>query len=339
MISGTVDTLLDRSIALGYGTVGLLARRRLPGWPADPPQIDGAVVLVTGAASGLGLAAATGFARLGATVHALARSSDRADEAARRIAAAVPGAHVRRASCDLSSLAAIRDFAEEFAARVPLLDVLVNNAGVMPDARTVSPDGHELMFATHVLAPLALTTALAGPLTRGAPSRVINVSSGGMYAEALPVGDWESEEVDYSPKRFYARTKREQVVITEFLAERLQERGVAVHAMHPGWADTEGVRRWMPLFRTVTRPIIRSAQDGADTIVWLGAAPEPLGQSGLFWHDRRPRPTHYRFGAAPDSQADRDALWRYCSDALAGAGIAGLGPGGVTDHARAQLER
>src|SRR5205807_9728168 len=101
MSTSLVDTLLDRSIALGYGNVGLLARSHLPGWPADPPRMDDAVVLVTGAASGLGLASAQGFARLGATVHPLARNEDRADEAARRIAAAVPGAEVRPVSCDL----------------------------------------------------------------------------------------------------------------------------------------------------------------------------------------------------------------------------------------------
>ncbi len=313
-----VDTLLDRSIALGYGNVGLLARRRLPGWPADPPRMDGAAVLITGAASGLGLAAAQGFARLGATVHALARDENRALEAVDRITAAVPGADVRPASCDVSDLKALRVFAEEFAQRVHRLDVLVNNAGVMPDHRTRSADGHELMFATHVLAPVALTALLAAAL-----ARVINVSSGGMYGQSLPVDDWESERIAYSPKRLYARTKREEVIVTEFLAERLRGRGVVVHSMHPGWADTEGVQRWMTVFRTITRPIIRTPDQGADTIVWLGAAPEPLAQSGLFWHDRRPRPTHYALGASPDAQADRETLWRYCADALASAGIEG----------------
>jgi dehydrogenase/reductase SDR family protein 12 len=319
MIARLVDTALDRGIALGYGNVGLLARRRLPGWPADPPRMDGAVVLVTGAASGLGLATAQGFARLGATVHALGREEARAATAVERIIDAVPGADARPESCDLSELKALRVFAEEFAQRVPRLDVLVNNAGVMPDQRTTSPDGHELMFATHVLAPVALTTLLAPSL-----GRVINVSSGGMYSQALPVGDWESERGAYSPKRLYARTKREQIVITEFMAERLRERGVVVHGMHPGWADTEGVRQWMPLFRAITGPIIRTPDQGADTIVWLGAAPEPLEQTGLFWHDRRPRPTHYRGGASPDAPADRQALWGYCEDALARAGIPAL---------------
>jgi NAD(P)-dependent dehydrogenase (short-subunit alcohol dehydrogenase family) len=316
-----IDTALDRSIVLGYGRLGLLARRRLPGWPSDPPRMDGSAVLVTGAASGLGLAAACGFARLGATVFALARDSRRAEHAVAQIRASVAGADARGQACDLSSLASVKSFAEGFAAREPRLDVLVNNAGVMPPERARSVDGHELMFATHVLAPLALTTLFAGLL-----GRVINVSSGGMYTQPLPEhGDWESDRTPYAPKKLYARTKREQVAITEVMADRLRDRGVVVHAMHPGWADTEGVRRSMPTFRTVTAPIIRTADEGADTIVWLGAAPEALRQTGLFWHDRRPRPTHYLAGPSRrPSECGRDELWAYCEAALAAAGIGPL---------------
>ncbi len=286
--------------------------------------MDGASVLVTGAAGGLGLASAIGFARLGATVHALARTEERSSEAVSRIGAAVPGADARPAVCDVSDLNEVRLFAVDFAAREPRLDVLVNNAGVMPDHHTLSPDGHELMFATHVLAPLALSTLLTPALSRGAPGRVINVSSGGMYGQSLPVGDWESDSTAYSPKKLYARTKREEIVVTEILAERLRARGVVVHGMHPGWVDTEGVQRWMPVFRTVTSPIIRNPEEGADTIVWLGGAARPLEDTGRFWHDRRPRPTHYRLGASPDSDADREAFWRYCTGALSEAGITGL---------------
>src|SRR6478672_9836617 len=102
MIARVVDTVLDRSIALGYGNVGLLARRRLPGWPADPPRMDGAVVLVTGAASGLGLATAQGFASLGARVLAVARNDKRAMDAERAIVGDVQGV-----ACDVSSVAAL----------------------------------------------------------------------------------------------------------------------------------------------------------------------------------------------------------------------------------------
>jgi NAD(P)-dependent dehydrogenase (short-subunit alcohol dehydrogenase family) len=310
-----IDTALDRSIVLGYGKVGLGIRRRLPGWPADPPRMDGAVVAVTGAASGLGLAASRGFAQLGATVHAVARNAERAGHAAAEVLGAVPGADVRPIACDVSSLRELR----ALAARLDegRLDVLVNNAGVMPDERARSADGHELMFATHVLAPFALTALLWEALERSAPARVINVTSGGMYAQGLPADDLESERSAYSAKRLYARTKRELLVITELWAERLRTTGVVVHAMHPGWADTQGLARGLPIFRSAIRPIVRTPEEGADTIVWLGAAPEPLQCTGRLWHDRRTRPTHYRLGASPDGELDRRRLWDHCQSALA----------------------
>ncbi|MGH3261838.1 MAG: hypothetical protein ACRDNS_07565 [Trebonia sp.] len=161
-----------------------------------------------------------------------------------------------------------------------------------------------------------LTTLLADLLTHGAPGRVINVSSGGMYAQRLPAADWQSERIDYSPARIYARTKREQTAITQLLARNLRDRGVRVHAMHPGLVDTPGTRRWMPAFRTIVAPIIRNAEQGADTIVWLGSAPAAAQGNGLFWHDRRPRPTHCLLGAPQDSDGERQQLWTYCQTLL-----------------------
>jgi NAD(P)-dependent dehydrogenase (short-subunit alcohol dehydrogenase family) len=191
----------------------------------------------------------------------------------------------------------------------------------MPDARERSADGHELMFATHVLAPFALTCLLREALERSAPARVINIGSGGMYQQSLPADDLESDRGAYGPKTLYARTKREQVVITEQWAQRLRGTGVVVHAMHPGWADTKGVQTAMPAFRTMTRPILRNSEEGADTIVWLGASPEALQNTGGWWHDRRRRPTHYRIGAGEDSEAARRGLWDHCVAALATHGI------------------
>jgi NAD(P)-dependent dehydrogenase (short-subunit alcohol dehydrogenase family) len=315
-LAATIDTLLDRTILLGYGDVGLRVRRRLPGWPADPPRMDGAVVLVTGAASGIGLAACRGFARLGASIRAVARDDSRAEDAAAQITEVVPGADVRPLGCDVSSMKALRKLAERLISEEDRLDVLVNNAGTMPDQRERSPEGHELMFATHVLAPFALTHWLRGLLASSAPARVINVSSGGMYGQRIPPEDPQSEQAAYSPKKLYARTKREQVVITELWAAALAEQGVVVHAMHPGWVDTKGVREWLPVFRALTGPIIRTPEEGADTIVWLGGAPEALERTGLFWHDRRPRPTHYPLGPGEDDPLERDRLWQLCQSLI-----------------------
>jgi dehydrogenase/reductase SDR family protein 12 len=85
----------------------------------------------------------------------------------------------------------------------------------MPDEREHSADGVELMFASHVLAPFMLTDRLAGLLARDAPGRVINVSSGGMYDQSLHADDLQAQDIGYGPKKVYARTKRQQVVITE----------------------------------------------------------------------------------------------------------------------------
>jgi dehydrogenase/reductase SDR family member 12 len=319
-LADAIDTGLDRSIVLGYGNLGIWVRRRLPDWPADPPRLDGRTVLVTGAASGIGLAAAQGFARLGAAVRVLARNEERAAEAAAAITHAVAGADVGGYGADISSLVALRRFATEFTAREARLDVLVNNAGVMPPHRERSADGAELMFATHVLAPFALTQLLGELLRRSAPARVINVSSGGMYGQALPSGDLQSDRAEYAPAKLYARTKREEVVISEELAQRLNGSGVVVHAMHPGWVQSKGIREALPRFATLARPIIRSERDGADTIVWLGGTPEALASTGRFWHDRRPRPTHYRLGPGAESGGERLELWNYCESLLHAAG-------------------
>ena len=107
-----------------------------------------------------------------------------------------------------------------------------------------------------------------------------------------------------------------QVVLAHQWAYRLAGKGVAVHSMHPGWADTPGVRTYLSTFRAVTRPIIRTAEQGADTLVWLLAATRTDPWSGAFWHDRAPRPVHY-LRRTCETQADRDRFLRRCDESIA----------------------
>ena len=139
----------------------------------------------------------------------------------------------------------------------------------------------------------------------------MTVSSGGMYTGRIRVDDLQTERLEFDGAAVYARTKRAQVILTEMLGERLVGTGVVVHAMHPGWADTPGVQTSLPRFHTVTGPFLRSAEQGADTIVWLGAADEPARSTGGFWHDRRVRPTH-RMPSTHETPEDRRALWDAC---------------------------
>ena len=292
MINSLLDDVLDRTVVAGFTNVGYRIRSR--GWSAtELERMQGKVVLVTGASSGPGLAAAEGFARLGATVWLVVRSRERGEQARAGIVERSGNGDVHVGVCDLSELESVRQFAGRFAGQVLRLDVLVNNAGVMTEARGVSADGIELTLATNVVGPFLLTNLLIPLLEESAPARIINVSSGGMYTQRLRVDDLQSERGEFDGPKVYARSKRAEVILTEIWAEQLAGTGVVVHAMHPGWSDTPGVRSSLPRFYQLTRPLLRTPAEGADTIVWLGAAAEPGGSSGRFWHDRRPRPTHW----------------------------------------------
>jgi NAD(P)-dependent dehydrogenase (short-subunit alcohol dehydrogenase family) len=305
-----LDTVLDRTVLAGYTNVGYRIRRR--GWgPQGTGDMRGKLVLVTGANSGLGLAAAEGFARRGAGVAILVRNRDRGQRARELIVAASGNGDVNVEVCDLGDLAAVRAFAESFNARHTRLDVLVNNAGVMMPRRELSPDGIELTFATNVVGPFLLTKLLVGALERSAPARIVNVSSGGMYTQRIDVADLQSAGGDYSPALAYARSKRAGVILSELWAQRLRGSGVVVHSMHPGWVDTPGLRTSLPGFGAVMSMLLRSPQEGADTILWLASADEPMRSSGRFWHDRRPRPTHL-LPWTTESVGDRERLWAEC---------------------------
>jgi NAD(P)-dependent dehydrogenase (short-subunit alcohol dehydrogenase family) len=159
-----------------------------------------------------------------------------------------------------------------------------------------------------------LTELLLPVLAESPDPRVIFMSSGGMYTQALPAADPEYRNGRYRGAIAYARTKRMQVALTPILAERWAAQQVSVYCMHPGWADTPGVSDALPLFRMVTGPLLRSPEEGADTAVWL-AATTPAPPTGRFFHDRRPRPEHY-LPFTRESDRDRQSLWRYCMDAI-----------------------
>jgi NAD(P)-dependent dehydrogenase (short-subunit alcohol dehydrogenase family) len=309
-----LDTLLDRAVIPGYTHFGY--RLRQPGWAhADPPPdaLHGRTALVTGANSGIGKAITAGLSALGAAVVMAVRDRDRGEQARAELTAVHPEADLRVEICDVADLAAVRAFAADLSSRLSGLDVLVHNAGVLPATRTET-GGHEITLATHVLGPVLLTELLAPTLADAADPRVILMSSGGMYTQSPPTGDPEYRTGRYRGATAYARTKRMQVALTPVLADRFAAQHISVYCMHPGWADTPGVADALPGFHRLTGPLLRSPAQAADTAVWL-AGTEPAPPTGLFWHDRRPRPEHYLpFTKASDR--DRRLLWRYCAQAV-----------------------
>jgi dehydrogenase/reductase SDR family member 12 len=288
------DTLLEDTVVGSFSRIGLSVRSRLlPEFAAgEHPSLTGRVVLITGATSGIGRSTATALAGLGAAVHFLARDAGRAAQAQRQIAADSGHDAVSYGLADLDDLDSVRAFARDFRESHDRLDVLVHNAGTIhPDYRATG-EGTELTVAGQVIAPFVLTSLLLPLLRPAAPSRVITVSSGGMYTQRLDLETLQLPPSGYNGVTAYARAKRAQVALSREWARRLAGTGVAFHAMHPGWVDTPGLVTSLPGFHRLARPILRSADQGADTVVWLATADPGLLGSGRFWHDRRPRPEY-----------------------------------------------
>ncbi|QWC85427.1 SDR family NAD(P)-dependent oxidoreductase [Nocardioidaceae bacterium] len=312
-LTGLADRLLDLTIAPGYTRVGMTLRRTW--WPEDPAPdaLAGRTVAVTGSNSGLGEATALGLARLGARVLMLCRTMDKAEAAKRRIEAKVPGADLVLIETDVADLDAVEQVAEKVLAVTDTLHALVHNAGVMPPERSTSPQDHEMTLAVHVLGPHKLTYLLRHALAADGDGRVVWMSSGGMYSQKLREDDLQFTDGEYDGVTAYARTKRMQVHLAERWARELADLGVSVHSAHPGWADTPGVQDSLPGFYKITKPFLRDAAEGADTVVWLAASPRAGEVSGEFWQDRAPRPTAY-LGLNQPSADQTASLWRQVVD-------------------------
>jgi dehydrogenase/reductase SDR family protein 12 len=306
-----VDLALEATVVPSFSRVGYLARRRLYGW--DEPaagSMAGRVAVVTGATGGLGEAIGTALAGLGATVWLLGRNWDRTASLAERMRANAPDADLRVAVADLARLSDVHAVADTLLAGTDRLDVLVHNAGALMSRYEQTVDGLETTSQVQLVAPFLLTS-LVFPRLRATPgSRVITVSSGGMYLKRLDIDALTPDPASFNGVAAYARTKRAQVVITEEWSRRTRDAGVTFHVTHPGWVDTPGLRSSLPGFTRLMGPLLRSPQEGVDTIVWLASRAAGARDGGEFWHDRRPRSTvRLPWTATPNGAPDR--LWEW----------------------------
>ncbi len=309
-----VDAVLEASVVGSFTRIGYLTRRRLFAWiPLEELRLEGRVAVVTGATSGLGRMAAELLARQGASVCIVGRDAQRTEQARTELAE-VTDAHVESDLADLSLLAETAAFAERFSSSHDRLDVLVHNAGALTHEFTRTSEGNEVTFATQVLSPFLLTSALRPLLEAAAAARVIFVASGGMYTVPLDVAALEPTPSEYDGVKAYARCKRAQVALAGEWTRHLAGTGITMNTMHPGWADTPGLRKGLPGFSRALAPLLRSPLQGADTIAWLAAAPEVAAASGGFYLDRRARALHrLRRTRRPDEAQEAARLWDLCT--------------------------
>jgi dehydrogenase/reductase SDR family member 12 len=315
--TGFVDSALEASVAGSFTGLGYRLRKRLYPWEVlKANAMQGKTVVITGGTSGLGEHATLALAKLGAHVTMVARNASKASNVCARLRELSGSTRIDAVEAEMGSLRAVRKAAEELQARHTSMDVLIHNAGALDATYAESEEGIEQTIASQVVGPYLLTELLRSNLARtstAAPSRVLWVASGGMYSEALDVHALGMRPADYDGVTAYARAKRAQVTLAELMAARYQEDNIRVHSMHPGWADTPGVARSLPMFRALLGPLLRSPEEGSDTLVWLAASDgAPLGENGKFWHDRAPRAIH-RMGKTKrsDTAAERSKLMAY----------------------------
>ncbi|MEM9035869.1 MAG: SDR family NAD(P)-dependent oxidoreductase [Actinomycetota bacterium] len=310
-VSDIVDRVLEAPVVPSFTKIGYGIRARLDGWtPLDEYDLSGRVIVVTGATSGLGKAAAHQFARCGAALVLNGRSEGKNERVRAEVVEASGNDDITTVAADMGDLAQVRAMADAVLERHDRIEVLIHNAGALSDERREAPDGTEATVASQVVGPFLLTSLLLDRLSSSAPARVLTMSSGGMYSQGLTVRQLEMGD-DYAGATQYARAKRAQVTLNEMWAERFADRGVRFHALHPGWAATPGVEDALPTFNKVLGPLLRSADEGADTLVWLAADDgEPLETNGTFWLDRRPRSLHKTpMSKKSDTPKRRVELW------------------------------
>jgi len=309
MIRNVASTLFYARFLNAFSTLGF--RRRVGRLQSDEFDFSGQRWLVTGASGGIGRAVALKAVLSGAKVLAVARSEQKLDQL--RSEAVGPGS-LETLTCDLSIMHDTQALALHPLLREGPIDALVNNVGVLLNDYQVSGEGLETSLATNLLGHFVLTEALIDSDLLAPHAAVVEVSSGGMYGAALKLKPmFDGSESGWDGMNAYALHKRAQVELVRAWNQRWADRRQA-YVMHPGWVDTEGVRTALPGFRATLKRVLRSADQGADTILWLIDQRPVQHNAGGIWLDRQLDSEH-AFGFTRKCRQTADDLYQRLGEA------------------------
>jgi NAD(P)-dependent dehydrogenase (short-subunit alcohol dehydrogenase family) len=247
-----------------------------------PDRLDDRTVVVTGASSGVGRAAARALSKLGATVAVVGRNVERTHQ----VASEVGG---KPYVADFTELSAVRSLADALLADLPRIHVLANNAGGTFSTRKPTVDGFDVTFQSNHLSPFLLTSLLLPRIletAEEAPSgsvRIIQTSSAGNRFGHIALDDLDNRKGPWvAGFRAYGTSKLENIVFTRELARRLARTGVSAYAFHPGFVasafggGSAAVELGQKLFAI-------SPEEGAEPLVRLAAATRIPAPSGNYF--------------------------------------------------------
>lgn len=254
-------------------------------------DLQGKIILVTGATNGIGLEAAKVLAAQGATIIGVGRNPQKCADATNQIQSAAGNAKVEFLVADLSRQAEVRRVAVEFKRKYARLDVLLNNAGAYFANRETNADGQEMTWALNHLNYFVLTNELLDVLKASAPARIVNVSSDAHR----PIRGIRFEDVEsrtgYNGWLAYGQSKLANVMFTYELARRLDGSGVTANVLHPGFVATGfGLNNGGLMnfgMRVIQKIGAKRPEQGAATSVYLASSPEVAHINGQYFVDSK----------------------------------------------------
>ncbi|KAK4885081.1 hypothetical protein RN001_001352 [Aquatica leii] len=273
--------------------------------------LDGKVVVITGANTGIGKETAWELARRGAKVYLACRDLKRCEKTREEIVLDTKNKYVYCRPCDLASLKSIREFVKIFNKEEKDLHVLINNAGVMRTPKSSkTKEGFEMQLGVNHLGHFLLTNLLLEKVKHSAPSRIINVSSIAHKNGRINKKDLNSDE-SYDPALAYSQSKLANLLFTRELSSKLKDFKVDVNAVHPGLVDTEIIRHmgffnsWFAtiLLKPLIWPVIKSPRQGAQTVIYAAIDPDLTGITGKYFSDYKDTPV------SPVAEDDNTAKW------------------------------
>ncbi len=285
----------------------------------DTQSLQGKTCVMTGATSGIGLAAAVELAARGARLVLVARSPARADDTIRAIHARTPNAPIEIVRGDLSRLAEVRDAADAVLARCPEIHLLFNNAGIVKLRRELTPDGFEAMFGVNHLAYFVMTNRLLDRLRATPGARIVSTASDAhRFGGALDFDDLQAER-SFGGFKTYGRSKLCNILWNRELARHLDGSGVTANAFHPGGVATrlgQTDAAWTKVVSKVLSLFMLTPEQGASTGVYLATSNEVANVSGRYFaKSREKKPAAY---AQDDAAAKR--LWEVSEELVARVG-------------------
>ncbi|ALJ00440.1 SDR family oxidoreductase [Rufibacter tibetensis] len=251
---------------------------------------DQRIIVITGASSGIGKATAEALANEKAQIIMVCRNEQKGQQAIADIQQKNPEAKLHLYLADLSSMQQVRQLADKLKRNFPVIDVLINNAGLIPGIQQTTVDGWELAWATNHLAPFLLTNLLMDQLIASEQGRIINVTS-----EAHRLGqidfDHAGRPQKYSAITAYADSKLANIHFTYELARRTEFTNVTVNCLHPGVVASsfgENSNFFIRNFFRFSRFFMKTPAKGAQTTVYLATSPYVKMISGKYFKDQKP---------------------------------------------------